>query len=241
VGTTARVMKLVNSAFLGLRRQVTDVREAITVLGLRTISAVVLSAEVMAAFDKLRAVPGLDADALSSHGLATGVVARALLVDRNMADDAFISGLLQDVGQLALASAAPDAFRHCLAEAAWRNLPLHEVEREILGCDHAQTGAALLVLWQMPEPVVTAVAATHTPLTDSLDTPLGVAATVRLAHCLTTTRWSSWRDPGERGELVELAAESEWVLGRSGLEDKLDAVGLVLAGELAGSAAALRA
>jgi HD-like signal output (HDOD) protein len=241
VGTTARVMKLVNSAFLGLRRQVTDVREAITVLGLRTISAVVLSAEVMAAFDKLRAVPGLDADALSSHGLATGVVARALLGDRNMADDAFISGLLQDVGQLALASAAPDAFRHCLAEAAWRNLPLHEVEREILGCDHAQTGAALLVLWQMPEPVVTAVAATHTPLTDSLDTPLGVAATVRLAHCLTSTRWSSWRDPGERGELVELAAESEWVLGRSGLEDKLDAVGLVLAGELAGSAAALRA
>ncbi len=164
VGTTARVLRLVNSSFLGLRRQITDIREAITVLGLRTISSVVLSAEVMAAFDKLRAVPGLDVDALSSHGLASGVVARALLVDRAMADDAFIAGLLQDVGQLALASAAPDAFRHCLAEAAWRNAPLHEVEREILGCDHAQTGAALLVLWQMPDPVVAAVAVLAPPL-----------------------------------------------------------------------------
>jgi HD-like signal output (HDOD) protein len=240
VGTTARVMKLVNSAFLGLRRQVTDVREAITVLGLRTISSVVLSAEVMAAFDKLRAVPGLDVDALSSHGLASGVVARALLPDRGMADDAFIAGLLQDVGQLALASAAPDAFRHCLAEAAWRNAPLHEVEREILGCDHAQTGAALLVLWQMPDAVVEAVAGTHTVLAEPLPVPLGVAGTVRLSHCLTSTRWANWRDPGERGELADLSAESEWVLQRSGLEESLDAVGLILAGELAGSAAALR-
>lgn len=241
VGTTARVLRLVNSAFLGLRRQVTDMREAITVLGLRTISSVVLSAEVMAAFDKLRAVPGLDVAALSSHGLASGVVARSLLTDRPQSDDGFVAGLLQDIGQLALASAAPDAFRHCLAEAAWRNLPLHEIEREVLSCDHAQIGAALLVLWQMPESVVAAVAGSHTPLADPLDGPLGVEGTVRLAHCLTTTRWSTWRDPGERGDLAVLADEGDRVLRAVGLEDHLDAVGLLLAGELAGTSAALRA
>ncbi len=240
VGTTARVLRLVNSAFLGLRRQVTDVREAITVLGLRTISSVVLSAEVMAAFDKLRAVPGFDVDALSSHGLASGVVARSMLSDRGSADDAFIAGLLQDVGQLALASAAPDAFRQCLAESAWHNRPLHEVERDVLGCDHAQAGAALLVLWQMPEPVVAAVAGSHTPLPDPAVGPLEVVGTVRLAHCLTTTRWSNWRDPSERGDVTPLAEEGERVLVSTGLEDSLDAVGLILAGELSGTAAALR-
>jgi HD-like signal output (HDOD) protein len=240
VGTTARVLRLVNSAFLGLRRQITDVREAITVLGLRTISSVVLSAEVMAAFDKLRAVPGLNVDALSSHGLATGVVARSLLTDRASADDAFISGLLQDVGQLALATAAPDAFRQCLAEAAWQNRPLHEVERDILGCDHAQTGAALLVLWQMPEPVVAAVASSHLVLPDPVPAPLGVPEVVRLAHCLTNTRWANWNDPGERGDLTPLADEGERVLRATGLDDSLDAVGLILAGELSGTAAALR-
>jgi HD-like signal output (HDOD) protein len=241
VGTTARVLRLVNSAFLGLRRQITDMREAITVLGLRTISSVVLSAEVMAAFDKLRAVPGLDVDALSSHGLASGVVARSLLTDRGQADDGFVAGLLQDVGQLALASAAPDAFRHCLAEAAWHNRPLHEVEREILGCDHAQTGAALLVLWQMPESVIAAVAGSHTPLPDPAVGPLDVAGTVRLAHCLTSTRWSNWRDPGERGDVAALAEEGGRVLQSTGLEDTLDSVGLILAGELAGTSAALHA
>jgi HD-like signal output (HDOD) protein len=241
VGTTARVLRLVNSAFLGLRRQITDMREAITVLGLRTISSVVLSAEVMAAFDKLRAVPGLDVDALSSHGLASGVVARSVLTDRTQADDGFVSGLLQDVGQLALASAAPDAFRHCLAEAAWHNRPLHEVEREILGCDHAQTGAALLVIWQMPESVVAAVAGSHTALPDPAYGPLDVAGTVRLAHCLTSTRWANWRDPGERGDVTALAEEGERVLRTTGLEDSLDSVGLILAGELAGTSAALRA
>jgi HD-like signal output (HDOD) protein len=240
VGTTARVLRLVNSAALGLRRQITDVREAITVLGLRTISSVVLSAEVMAAFDKLRAVPGLDVDALSSHGLASGVVARSLLTDRTQADDAFIAGLLQDVGQLALATAAPDAFRHCLAEAAWRDAPLHEVEREILGCDHAQTGAALLVLWQMPEPVVAAVAGSHTPLPDPCPFPMEVPATVRLAHCLTTTRWANWRDPGERGDTATLSDEGDRILYACGLEDSVDSVGLLLAGELSGTAAALR-
>jgi HD-like signal output (HDOD) protein len=241
VGTTARVLRLVNSAFLGLRRQVTDVREAITVLGLRTVSSVVLSAEVMAAFDKLRAVPGLDVDALSSHGLASGVVARSMLTDRAKADDGFVAGLLQDVGQLALASAAPDAFRHCLAEAAWGNRPLHEVEREILSCDHAQTGAALLVLWQMPESVVAAVAGSHTPVPDPTFGPLDVSATVRLAHCLTNTRWASWRDPGERGDVTHLAVEAERVLRTTGQEDSVDSIGLVLAGELSGTSAALRA
>lgn len=241
VGTTARVLRMVNSAFLGLRRQITDVREAITVLGLRTISSVVLSAEVMAAFDRLRAVPGLDVDALSSHGLASGVIARSLLPDRAQADDGFVSGLLQDVGQLAHATAAPDAFRQCLAEAAWNNRPLHEVEREILGCDHTQTGAALLVLWQMPEPVVAAIAASHTPLPDPAFGPLDVPSTVRLAHCLTNTRWSSWRDPGERGDLTPLADEGDRVLRTTGLEENLDSVGLILAGELAGTSAALRA
>lgn len=241
VGTTARVLRLVNSAFLGLRRQVTDIREAITVLGLRTISSVVLSAEVMAAFDKLRAVPGLDADALSAHGLASGVVARSILPDRGKADDGFVAGLLQDVGQLALASAAPDAFRHCLAEAAWRNRPLHEVEREILSCDHAQTGAALLVLWQMPESVVAAVGASHTPLPEDTPGPLDVAGTVRLAHCLTNTRWANWRDPGERGDVGPLAEEGERVLRSTGLEDSVDSLGLILAGELSGTSAALRA
>jgi HD-like signal output (HDOD) protein len=234
------VLRLVNSAFLGLRRQITDMREAITVLGLRTVSSVVLSAEVLAAFDKLRAVPGLDVDALSAHGLASGVVARSLLSDRAMADDGFVAGLLQDVGQLALATAAPDAFRHCLAEAAWQNRPLHEVERETLGCDHAQTGAALLVLWKMPESVVAAVAGSHTPLPEPACGPLDVAGTVRLSHCLTSTRWSNWSDPGERGDLTLLAEEGDRVLQTAGLDDHLDAVGLILAGELAGTSAALR-
>jgi HD-like signal output (HDOD) protein len=241
VGTTARVLRLVNSAFLGLRRQITDVREAITVLGLRTISSVVLSAEVMTAFDNLRAVPGLDVDALSAHGLASGVVARSIRTDPRQADDGFVAGLLQDVGQLALATAAPDAFRHCLAEAAWHSRPLHEVEREVLGCDHAQAGAALLVLWQMPDSVVAAVGGSHTPLPDPCPGPLDVAGTVRLAHCLTNTRWSNWRDPSERGDILPMTEEANRVLISTGLEASLDDVGLILAGELSGSSAALRA
>jgi hypothetical protein len=61
-----------------------------------------------------------------------------------------------------------------------------------------------------------------------------------LAHCLTNTRWANWNDPGERGDLTPLADEGERVLRATGLDDSLDAVGLILAGELSGTAAALR-
>ena len=90
------------------------------------------------------------------------------------------------------------------------------------------------------ETVVAAVSGSHTPLPDPAPETLDVPATVRLAHCLTNTRWANWRDPGERGDVTELAEEGERVLRSAGLEDHLHSVGLVLAGELAGTSAALR-
>ena len=185
VAMSAKVLQLVNSAFFGLRRRVTDVREAAVMLGLSTLRALVLSAH---AFDRLapaEPIAGFDLDALQRHCSQVARVARELLPNGAEREDAFAAALLHDVGLLVMATQERDRLVELLARAEREQRPLVDVELEERGVTHAEIGAHMLALWGLPDAIVEAVACHHRPLAlpqPKLDAVAAVAVANALVH-----------------------------------------------------------
>ncbi|MEO8482061.1 MAG: HDOD domain-containing protein, partial [Acidobacteriota bacterium] len=108
-----------------------------------------------------RQLPGLSVDLLQEHSLMTARLAKRLVVNQRVADDAFTAGLLHDIGQIVLSVSMPDRYAEVLRTS--RQRPLHEAEQEQLGVSHAEVGAYLLGVWGLPFSVVEAVAYHHRP------------------------------------------------------------------------------
>ncbi len=159
---TAKVLQLANSAFFGVRHQVTRVRDAVVYLGVETIKSLTLTAE---AFGKLAPenVDGFSIDQFQRHAMLVGRIAAAILADGKAQQEALTAALLHDVGKLVLIAEDPQRWARLNEEARRRQLPLYEIEQELEGVTHADTGAYLLSLWGLPDDVVEAVAHHHAP------------------------------------------------------------------------------
>ncbi|HTE41949.1 MAG TPA: response regulator [Steroidobacteraceae bacterium] len=154
---TARILQVVNSAFFRLPRQIGKIREAVSYLGFSAIRNLALSAEVFSASERVPAVAGFNLDVIQLEALKTAAVMRALTKDTMLVDDAFVVGLLHDIGLLVLIEVCPDKLQ-AAQEKAKQGMPLHLAERECIGASHAEVGAYLLALWGLPYSIVDAVA-----------------------------------------------------------------------------------
>ena len=163
---TAKLLQTVNSAIFGLARTVTSPSEALFILGVDIVRALVLSVHTYSQLDKVKPLY-FTTDKVWNHSLAVATVARRIVQaqgsDQNVADAAFTAGLFHDLGKLLLASNFSSEYdgAHSLAEK--RGIPLHEVETELFGATHAEMGAYLLALWGLPTQIVEAVAFHHRP------------------------------------------------------------------------------
>lgn len=166
MGMVAKVLQLVNSAFFGLRCHVSSPSQAVSLLGLDTIRALLLSEGVFSQIDSAK-MGGIDITELSKHGLESSCLSKELAklegADRNTADDAFIAGLLHDVGKLVLISSDPPTYRGILDTAKSKGVPAWQIEEEKLGCTHADIGSFILGSWGLPHPIVEAIAWHHRP------------------------------------------------------------------------------
>ncbi len=166
IGMTAKILKLVNSAFFGMSREISAPKEAVAHLGLDTIKALVLSTQAFALL-KSPDIEGFSADALWDHSLRTATAARAIAraehAAPNIVEETFTAGLLHDTGKLVFAANCGKQFATALEMAATESLPVTEAERRIFGASHAELGGYLLSLWGLPVPLVEAVTLHHTP------------------------------------------------------------------------------
>jgi len=166
IGMAATVLKLVNSSFFGLRREVTGLVQAVTLLGLDIIGALAISHHLFSTFDQRR-VPAFSFDGLWRHSLVTGGFARKIALqarqDKSAVDRAFIAGLLHDAGKLVLGSTVTDRYNEVLRIVNDENRLVSQVEREVLGTSHAEVGAYLTGLWGLDDTVVEALAYHHRP------------------------------------------------------------------------------
>ena len=166
IAMTAKVMQLVNSSFFGLPQHVTCPKHAVSLLGLNIIRPIVLTANVFSQYEDQR-IEGFSLEQSIQHSLAVATVARSIAdsetSDDHVVDDAFIAGMLHDIGKLILAANMADDYAESLSIAKSEHLPLWKAEKQVFGTTHAEIGAHLLGLWGLPNPIVEAVAYHHRP------------------------------------------------------------------------------
>ena len=166
IGMIAKILKLVNSAYFGLRVTISDPVHAAKLLGLDIIRALVLTHGVFSQFAQIDP-QCLSLEQLWQHSLSVGslakMIAKAENQDQDMATDALVAGTLHDTGKLILAQGLPLEYKEVVIEAKEHNIPLWRVEKEAFNTSHAEVGAYLLGLWHLPAPIVEAVALHHEP------------------------------------------------------------------------------
>jgi HD-like signal output (HDOD) protein/CheY-like chemotaxis protein len=166
IGLTAKILQLVNSAFFGLAQPINNATEAVLYLGLNTVRSLALSVGIFSQYDQ-KICKSFSLEALARHSWLTGVLARQVAhlerQDSKMLEQCFLAGLLHDIGQLVLAFGLHEEYSEVITKSGKENLPVWQVEQELLGATHADVGAYLLALWGLPNPIIEAVAMHHQP------------------------------------------------------------------------------
>jgi HD-like signal output (HDOD) protein len=185
VAISAKVLRLVNSAFFGLMNEIATVKTAVCYLGIEVLKHLVLSVEVFGVFRVRKPIAGFSMEKLQSHAQLTARIVKGLPVPRYLTDAAIVAALLHDVGKLVMAARLPEQLAHALKIASHEGQPLYAVEDNLLGFNHAGIGAHLLALWGLPSPIVEAVAYHHAPSRipqQKFDTVAAVYLADLLAH-----------------------------------------------------------
>lgn len=164
VGLTAQLLRVVNSAALGLAHPIHSIPDAIALLGAVRLQSLVMSAWAFSFADE-KMCRGFSPAAEWQHALAVAQAAENLARERRakpvVIESAFVAGILHDVGKLMLAANSPEAYADILALARKQPKPLWQTETEVLGYTHAEVGGCLLGLWGLDLTIVDAVSRHH--------------------------------------------------------------------------------
>jgi HD-like signal output (HDOD) protein len=202
VGMTVKVLQLVNSAFLGLPRQIASIEQAILHLGLGALHSLIVA---NALFEELA---GDDVERLrneEARSLLAARYARRFHLDRRQSEAAIAAAMLHNVGRLALMSRLPAEYRANCEYAQAHGTTLDDAERKRLGVTHAGIGAYLLGLWGLPFEVIHAVGSQNAPL-DTF-TVLDAGAVVFLAKGLVAESLPTSSEPTSADENARLPNE----------------------------------
>ena len=163
IALSGRLIQMANSAFFGVRQQVTSVRRAITLLGFGTVKTLALGFFFSEEYGKIQ-LPGLPYPDLPRYAVAASVVAEAVAgrVAPELAADAASLGLLHESGVIVMAVAFGRQYRRMLAGLSNTDQSMWELETETFGVDHARAGQMLLANWKLSEFFTELVAAHHT-------------------------------------------------------------------------------
>jgi HD-like signal output (HDOD) protein len=205
----SKVLQITNSAFFRLRKPMVRIKDAVTYLGFATVRNLVLSAEIFSQWQAPKGLSDLDPERLQSHAQCAAAACKALAGGRATPDDAWLAGLLHDIGYWILIQECPKELASALQMARAEGLPLVDCERRITGATHAEIGAYLLGLWGLPYTIVEAVALHHSP---KAVTPHGydLVGALAVSHALL--------DPGNAFAIVaptqpEASVNAEYLAG----------------------------
>ncbi|HZQ67094.1 MAG TPA: response regulator [Terriglobales bacterium] len=180
VGMTSKILQLVNSAFFGVRCQISNAMQAVQLLGLDVLRALILSTHVFSSF-RTTLFSDADLQCLWKHNLSSSSYARSIAVSEGIGqrgvDDCFTAALLHDSGKMVLASVVESNYQHVLQLVKSTGASIVSAEKEVLGCTHAEVAAYLFGMWGLPDSIVEGVAWHHKPSDSGQSTFSTVAAT----------------------------------------------------------------
>ncbi|MEM9020140.1 MAG: HDOD domain-containing protein [Planctomycetota bacterium] len=149
----ARILKVVNSAFYGLPGQIGSINRAIVLLGLNAVKNIAIAASLAKLFRGGKIANGFDARDLWTNAIATATATRLLAkhVNLGLPDEAFLAGLIHDIGIMVEIQARRAQFVQVLEKMqADPAVSLREAEQEVMGATHEQFGHGLCKLWKFP-------------------------------------------------------------------------------------------
>lgn len=177
-----RVLSIANSAYYGFRHNVTTIRQAVVLLGISTVRSAVVSASCYGVF--ARAGMQAELESLWLHSIGTAIAAERLAKRARVlpSDEAYLAGLLHDVGVAAIAISFPGVVERIKSVSSQRQISRLSAEREVLGYDHSYVGTLVTREWGMPGSIVCAAAHHHSPA-EATDVP-EAAACVHIADVI---------------------------------------------------------
>ena len=180
---TAKLLRLSNSAYYGYARRISNVREAVILLGMRTVRSVAISSAIIDAF-RVPEIEGFDQDLFWAHSVCVGLVAEVIAREARTArpEDAFTAGVIHDVGKLAMMLTEPKLFAEVTDLVQREGMKYRDAELAVFEVGHEMVGARLAQRWKFPEPLVASIREHH-PLKPfaAVDSLSAVVATANLA------------------------------------------------------------
>ncbi len=159
-----RILKFVNSPQAGLGRSITSLDQAVSQIGFRGVQMMALSFSLVSSGNG-HVCAGFEFERFWSRSLACAVTNKLLAETAGRLDpnEAFITGLLYHIGQIALACGVPDKYAEVLQSPRAGNVSFEEIERSVLGATHLEVGAWLLEEWKLPESIWQTIQNSITP------------------------------------------------------------------------------
>jgi putative nucleotidyltransferase with HDIG domain len=158
---TGQVLKLINSAYYSLVNKVTSLTRAITMLGMNTVKNMALSTAIIRSVAGAKKSRALPTTKFWAHSIGAGVSAKLLgeakgipIMER---EELFLAGLLHDLGKVPFG----DEYIEVLNIARFEQLPLHEVELDVMGIDHQEVGLMIADKWKLNQVISTCIGSHH--------------------------------------------------------------------------------
>ena len=186
VSMTAKILQVVNSVFFGLSQKISHPQQAVMLLGLDSIKALVLSVKIFSEFSSKK-FSWFNIDTLFNHSISvstyTKTIAKNEKLNQDLVNLSLMAGLLHDIGKLILATNFDQTYRQVLTESRNSGQNLWDLEYGAFGTSHAEIGAYLMGLWSLENPIIEAVAFHHCPA-KSASSDMGMLAAVHVANGL---------------------------------------------------------
>lgn len=164
-GLTTKILRLANSSYYGLSRNIKSVAEATVLLGFQAIKSMVLATTVGKVL--VRELPGyaLEKEELWRQSQICAITARVIAKKARFSkpDQAYTAGLLRDIGKVILDTYMKEQYEQIVALVDSENKSFMEVEEEVLGFNHGEVGAKIAEKWNLPKDLVEAIELHHDP------------------------------------------------------------------------------
>lgn len=225
---TANLLRLCNSPFYGVRREVTSVRQAANLLGMKTVVKIALTILSSRYLSSEQAGYGLAAGELWRSSIVSALAAELIAheVQYPNPSAAYTAGLLEDLGKIVMAEYVQGALPAIWALVEGEGIGFEEAERRTVGMDHPEVGAVLLERWGFPAALVEAVRTHHRPGEAVIDPQLA-----RIAHLADALTMTLGMGLGADGLAYNLHEEALRSLGLTDT-DRLDALVEALANQV---------
>jgi HD-like signal output (HDOD) protein len=184
-GLTARVLHMANSSFYAYYKKITTVNQAVMVMGINAVKYFILSVTVLNQLSLQREKGKINTIQLWTHFLEVASASKnlAIALGYKVPEEAYVAGILHDVGIILLEREFPAEYKRVL-ELAAKGISLNKAEIEIFGLDHQEIGGNLTNYWNMPQLITDAITKHHPTSEAEIDEIPEVAKIVALANCI---------------------------------------------------------